>query len=299
MKAQALASGESRASTSSRTRTQSGRPTRRHSHSHRGERGRHRGQPHRADALNDAMARKLPTKGIVVVAVDSGVTDPDAYIISNDQKKYGYHGAKWLFDHLGGKGDVVYMGGIAGRRPTPTANGLQPGPRREPRHHCDQRDSPIGTSPLAPSRSPISLRRGLPFDGVWTSGIDNIVVDAFKTAGVPFEPIVGADGSEFVASAGQHQLPRISMVPGNQPRIRGWRGCRARPKDSWTARTADPITLSDTRLSGQRHATEGKAALAAAAPIHPVPDDLAVGTHDPRLDHVHHPQLLACKGPGE
>ncbi len=49
-----------------------------------------------------------------MVAVDSPVTDPNAYILSNDQENYGYLGAKWLFEQLGGKGDVVYMRGIAG-----------------------------------------------------------------------------------------------------------------------------------------------------------------------------------------
>ena len=39
---------------------------------------------------------------------------------------------------------------------------------------------------------------GQEFDGVWTSGIDNVIVTAFKDAGQPFRPIVGADGSEFV-----------------------------------------------------------------------------------------------------
>ena len=37
------------------------------------------------------------------------------------------------------------------------------------------------------------------FDGIWTSGIDSTIVDAIKTAGAPFVPIVGADNSGFVA----------------------------------------------------------------------------------------------------
>src|SRR5207344_1921150 len=43
------------------------------------------------------------------------------------------------------------------------------------------------------------LNSGKQIDGVWTSGIDNVIVDAFKTAGVPFVPVVGADNSGFVA----------------------------------------------------------------------------------------------------
>ncbi|MEO5759353.1 MAG: substrate-binding domain-containing protein, partial [Mesorhizobium sp.] len=52
--------------------------------------------------------------GIVVVAVDQAVTEPSAYIISNNQEQYAYLGAKWLFGQIGGKGDVIYMRGIAG-----------------------------------------------------------------------------------------------------------------------------------------------------------------------------------------
>ena len=39
---------------------------------------------------------------------------PGAYNLSNDQEQYAYLGAKWLFEQMGGKGDVVYMRGIAG-----------------------------------------------------------------------------------------------------------------------------------------------------------------------------------------
>src|SRR6185436_12697754 len=52
--------------------------------------------------------------GIVVVAVDQAVTEPSAYVISNNQEQYAYLGAKWLVEQLGGKGDVAYMRGAAG-----------------------------------------------------------------------------------------------------------------------------------------------------------------------------------------
>ncbi|TIP32887.1 MAG: sugar ABC transporter substrate-binding protein, partial [Mesorhizobium sp.] len=52
--------------------------------------------------------------GIAVVAVDQAVTEPSAYIISNNQEQYAYLGAKWLFQQMGGKGEVFYMRGAAG-----------------------------------------------------------------------------------------------------------------------------------------------------------------------------------------
>ena len=45
------------------------------------------------------------------------------------------------------------------------------------------------------------IASGIPFDGVWTSGIDNVIVDAMVEEGV-FKPIVGADNSQFVQYLG-------------------------------------------------------------------------------------------------
>ncbi|TIU23764.1 MAG: sugar ABC transporter substrate-binding protein, partial [Mesorhizobium sp.] len=68
-----------------------------------------------ADPAGIKSALEEATKaGIVVVAVDQAVTEPSAYIISNNQEQYAYLGAKWLFQQIGGKGDVVYMRGAAG-----------------------------------------------------------------------------------------------------------------------------------------------------------------------------------------
>jgi ribose transport system substrate-binding protein len=42
------------------------------------------------------------------------------------------------------------------------------------------------------------LASGKKIDGVWTSGIDAAVVDAYQTAGKPFVPVVGADNNGFI-----------------------------------------------------------------------------------------------------
>src|ERR671922_404406 len=62
----------------------------------------------------NAALQEATKAGIVVVAVDQAVTEPSAYVISNNQEEYAYLGAKWLFEQLGGEGDVVYMRGAAG-----------------------------------------------------------------------------------------------------------------------------------------------------------------------------------------
>ncbi len=42
------------------------------------------------------------------------------------------------------------------------------------------------------------LDSGMKVDGVWNSGIDYTVIDAFKKAGKTLSPIVGADNNEFL-----------------------------------------------------------------------------------------------------
>lgn len=154
--------------------------------------------PASGDALNDAI-EEAAAAGIVVVVVDQAVSAPSAYLVSNNQEEYAYLGAKWLFDHLGGEGDVIYMGGAAG---TSADSDRRAGWERalaeydginEVRTTQTNWDQPTGVDQINAIFS-----EALPFDGVWTSGIDNVIVTAFKDANQPFVPIVGADGSEFV-----------------------------------------------------------------------------------------------------
>ena len=181
------------------------------------------------DALNPAIAEAIAA-GIAVVAVDAPVTAPGAYNLSNDQDQYAYLGAKWLFEQMGGKGNVVYMRGIAGHRPTPTAT---PGFKRALAEYPDIKvaKETVTEWDQATAVTQINdiLTSGLKFDGIWTSGIDNVIVDALKTAKHPLVPIVGADNAGFVKQllneAGPHGRGR------DQPGGRRWRRRRARPAD--------------------------------------------------------------------
>ena len=65
------------------------------------------------EALNSAV-KEATDAGIPVITVDATVTEPSSYIMTNDQETYGYLGAKWLFEQMGGKGAVFYMRGLAG-----------------------------------------------------------------------------------------------------------------------------------------------------------------------------------------
>ena len=69
--------------------------------------------PNDPAALDPALA-EAHAAGIVTVSVDAYVTDPNTYNLYNNQIQYAYLGAKWLFQQMGGKGNVYYMRGLAG-----------------------------------------------------------------------------------------------------------------------------------------------------------------------------------------
>lgn len=155
--------------------------------------------PSSPDALNSAIEDALEA-GIVVVAVDQGVSADGVYILSNNQEEYAYLGARWLFEHIGGEGTVVYMRGAAGTsadndRHNGFTRALEEFPGVSVAHEVHtgwQQDR--GKQQILDF-----LATGIPFDGVWTSGIDNVIVDAFVESGAPLVPIVGADNAGFVS----------------------------------------------------------------------------------------------------
>src|SRR5215831_18862008 len=154
--------------------------------------------PSSGTALNSVIAQAA-SRGIKVVSVDQRVTAPQAYNVTNDQVAYGKLGAEWLFKKLGGKGNVVEMRGIAGvpadtDRHTGFTQALKefPGIKVVKQTFTNWSFAPGGKQMLD------ILNSGVKVDGVWTSGIDYTVVQAFKTAGKPYVPIVGADNNEFL-----------------------------------------------------------------------------------------------------
>lgn len=63
-------------------------------------------------ALNGVI-RNACSKKVVVVVVN-GVTEPCAYVVKIDAAAQGAGAAKWLFDAIGGKGNVVQITGVPG-----------------------------------------------------------------------------------------------------------------------------------------------------------------------------------------
>ncbi|RUW39491.1 substrate-binding domain-containing protein, partial [Mesorhizobium sp. M8A.F.Ca.ET.021.01.1.1] len=137
--------------------------------------------------------------GIVVVAVDQAVTEPSAYIISNNQEQYAYLGAKWLFGQMGGKGEVFYMRGAAGASADSDRDkGFKKALAEFPDVKVAQEVFTGWQQDQAKQQMLSFLATGTPFNGVWTSGIDNVIVDALVESQAPLVPVVGADNAGFV-----------------------------------------------------------------------------------------------------
>ena len=153
--------------------------------------------PSDREALNPVI-KQAADKGIVVVAVDQAVSAPQAYVLTNDQVEYAKLGAKWLFDKLGGKGSVVEMRGIDG---VPADADRHEGFSEVLKSYPDIKVTSVFTGWALDKTAQATknlLASGKPIDGVWTSGIDAAVVDAYQTAGKPFVPVVGADNNGFI-----------------------------------------------------------------------------------------------------
>lgn len=175
--------------------------------------------PGDAEAFN-AVIEEAESQGIVVVVVDNAVTSDSAYLVSNDQAAYGELGARWLFEEMGGEGNVAYMRGI---------DGVGADTLRDEGFQAALKDFPGITivaevftdwSPTTGAQQALEIITTQDVDGIWTSGIDYSVVEQFAAAGLPYVPIVGADNNAFI-----EQLLTLTDLSGvavtNPPSVGG------------------------------------------------------------------------------
>ena len=159
--------------------------------------------PNDPDALTPALD-EAKAAGIKTISVDAFVNHADTYTLYNNQIEYAKLGAKWLFDKIGGTGKVWYTRGFAGHpADTDRHTGfnevlkdypgieLLPGPEGV---HTGW--DPAQATTLANEFIASGQWDGIA--GVWTSGMDSMVVDAAKAGGKELKPIVGADLGAFV-----------------------------------------------------------------------------------------------------
>ena len=243
-----------------------------------------------------AALAEATAAGITVVAVDQTVTEPSAWIISNNQEEYAYLGAKWLFETIGGSGDVVYMRGAAGASADSDRDkGFKRALAEFPDVTVVQEVFTGWQQDQGKQQILDYIATGLPFDGIWTSGIDNVIVDALVESGAPLVPVVGADNAGFVG-----QLLNVEGLQGaavTNPGSIGGAG----------------VTLAVNILDGQKPegqtvlvqpelwenvTEEGKAKLQAAADPSLSPE-WPVSISIPDWTSYTKDQIVACKGPGD
>jgi ribose transport system substrate-binding protein len=154
--------------------------------------------PSSATALKP-IAQQAIARGIKVVFVDQRVNLAGAYNATNDQVAYGRLGATWLFKKIGGKGNVVEMRGIAGvPADTDRHKGFLQAKAKYPNIKVVKSVFTGWQFALGGKQMLDILNSGVKVDGVWTSGIDYTVVNAFKTANKKLVPVVGADNNGFL-----------------------------------------------------------------------------------------------------
>ncbi|MBV8458000.1 MAG: substrate-binding domain-containing protein [Acetobacteraceae bacterium] len=232
--------------------------------------------PSSRDALNPVLEQAI-RRGIVVVAVDQAVSAKGAYVLSNDQVSYGRLGAEWLFSDLNGRGDVVEMRGIDGV------------PADSDRHEGFE-------TALAKYKGikVVATTSGKTIDGIWTSGIDAVVPDAYEAAHKPFVPLVGADNNAFIGQLIDWKSRGLVGAAVTNPASVGGAGL-ALALDVLDHKQ-EPRVIKLTPEVWSNTTDEGMAKLKAA--------------YDPKLDPYYsvdttitpwttysRAQLLACKGP--
>ena len=151
--------------------------------------------------------------------------------------------------------------------------------------------------------------------GIWTSGIDQQVVDAIQASGKPFVPIVGADLKGFVEQL-LHKDPKYNGLEGiavYNPAAIGGAGVRL-AIESLNGESFETQTFTRTTADGVDHQIKAVVLPEPLSYANDTPDGMQKlaeidveglnvlwpvswyinGWTDYTLD-----QMLACKGPGE
>jgi ribose transport system substrate-binding protein len=152
--------------------------------------------PSDREQLNPVIEEAI-AQGIVVVAVDQAVSAEGAYIATNDQVAYGRVGAQWLADELGGSGSVLYMRGIEG---VPADSDRHAGFEEVMAEYPDIEIKEVFSGWDFTQGGDIAVQEltANDYDGIWTSGVDYTIVNAFQTVGKDPIPVVGADTNAFL-----------------------------------------------------------------------------------------------------
>lgn len=159
--------------------------------------------PNDPAALNPAL-EEAAAAGIPTISVDAYVTHEATYNLYNNQVEYARIGAEWLFEQMGGEGNVYYMRGLAGHPADSDRHiGFQAALDAYPGITVLPNDEGVHTG-WDPAQTTTLINEWITSgqytdtNGIWTSGMDSQVVDAISQAGLDPVPIVGADLGAFV-----------------------------------------------------------------------------------------------------
>ena len=196
--------------------------------------------PNSPDGYQDVLD-EAQSAGITTVAIDAYVTDPETWNISNDQFNYGYVGATWLFDKVLENKDsanVYYMRGIVGHpADLDRHQGVMKALEEHPGITLLPSNDGVGTD-WNPDKG-TELINGIindgtydTIDGIWTSGIDQQVVDAIQAAGQAVCPgrRRRPEGFRGAAPSQGFQVRRPRGNRGLQPSVDRRRRRQARPR---------------------------------------------------------------------
>ena len=247
--------------------------------------------PSDRDALNPVI-KQATDKGIVVVAVDQAVSAPEAYVLTNDQVGYAKIGAKWLFDKLGGKGSVIEMRGIDG---VPADADRHAGFTEVAKGYPDIKVTTVFSGWALNKTAQVTkelLASGKPIDGIWTSGIDSTVIDAYKTAGAKFVPVVGADNNGFIGQLLSMKGDGVSGAAVTNPPPVGGAGLGLALDILQKKDHPHVVTITPAIWDSEKDSDKLKAAY--NAKLDPF---YSVAISIPPYTHFTMDQLIACKGP--
>ena len=139
------------------------------------------------------------------------------------------------------------------------------------------------------------IATGVPFDGIWTSGIDNVIVDALVESQATLVPVVGADNAGFVG-----QLNSVEGLKGaavTNPGSIGGAGVTLAVQILDGKKPAEQTVLVQPEI-WENVTDAGKEKLKGAADPSLSPE-WPVSISIPDWTTYTKDQIVACKGPGE
>ncbi len=168
-------------------------------------------------ALNPVIARAV-RQGIVVIAIDSTVTSPDAYTIAVNLTNAAYTTALWLAKSMHGKGNVVIDQGIVGTQGEAqqeagvrAALGKFPGIKI-----IDEFSGQWATAPSEAGMARV-LATYPKIDGAWSSGGEIGIIEALQHAHHALIPVAGFPFNKYLQQCVQLKRQGLQCGAASNP----------------------------------------------------------------------------------